>query len=86
MLEIVKAEIKSEYPDFDAFYMDYICSVQDENIEKEIRYFRNANRLNTDSMQAIIEHTHKELSKLDFNQRPSKTIYKSLQMSHALHL
>jgi hypothetical protein len=67
MLEIIKAEIKSDYPDFDKFYMDYICSVQDENIEREVRYLRNANRLNTGSMQFVIEHTYEELRKLDFN-------------------
>jgi hypothetical protein len=67
MLEIIKREIKSDYPDFDTFYMDYICSVQDRNIESEIRYFKVANTLNTNSMQSIIEHTYQEMMKLDFN-------------------
>ena len=86
MLEIIKAEIKSEYPDFDIYYMDYICSVQDENIEREFRYFRNANQLNAGSMQYIIDHTYEELRKLDFNKRPSKTICQDLQVPDALHL
>lgn len=71
MLETVKAkisEVKSEYPSFDTYYMEYICSVQDKNIEYEARYLRYMNKLNPFSMQSIIEYTYEELKKFDFNQ------------------
>ena len=78
MLETVKHEIASEYKDFEAYYLDYICSVQDRNIEKEFRYFRSVNMLSPFSMQSIIEYTHKELRSLDSDNRSSTVLCKAV--------
>lgn len=67
MLETVKHKIESGFRDFDQYYLDYICSVQDNNIDREFRYFKSSNILNPMSMQQIIESTYKELNILDFN-------------------
>ena len=66
MLEKVKRRIQScGDVDFDTYYLDYICSIQDRNIEREFRYFRSVNVLNPNSMQSIIEHTYREMRLLD---------------------
>ena len=78
MLETVKREITSEYKDFESYYLDYICSVQDRNIEREFRYFRSVNTLSPFSMQSIIDFTHKELRTIDPDNRSSTVLCKAV--------
>ena len=64
MLETVKKAIHAESKDFSHYYLDYICSVQDRNIELELRYFKLTNKGSDISiMQSVIQHTYEELTR-----------------------
>ncbi len=65
MLKMIKEEIAS-IPDmkFSEYYNLYIMSVQDSNIDREIRFLMNRNILNSDLMQALIANTYEGLKEI----------------------
>lgn len=57
MLQTVRKAINQVHPDFDSYYMNYVMSVQDANLEYEMKYMVKYNHLEILDMSRIIETT-----------------------------
>ena len=67
MLQTLRQALMKEYPDFDDKYTRFILEVQDQNIEAELDYMKNANKLDVMFMVGIIDHTFRVVKAYDFN-------------------
>jgi hypothetical protein len=54
-----KAIQQQGHPDFDTFFSDYVMSVQDANLEYEMKYMVHMNHLEILDMPRLIETTYK---------------------------
>ena len=61
MLKQVKIMLNSPIPSFDDFYLQYIVSVQDRNIQAEFDYLINHNTLTVQSLDKLISNNLGEL-------------------------
>lgn len=63
MLEAIKSLIQAQdaKPDFDAFYLEYMMQMQDEDINNEISYLFRKNTLDASNLSFIIEEDYKKL-------------------------
>lgn len=63
MLEAIKSTIQSQYskPDFDAFYIEYMMRMQDEDIDNEIAYLFQKNTIDASNLSIEIEEEYKKL-------------------------
>ncbi len=62
MLDTIRKQIKSvrDLP-FGEYFKQYVMSVQDKNIDHELRFLMKFNTLNIDSMQKLIQNTYEGL-------------------------
>lgn len=61
MLETIKSLINEPTIPFDSFYLQYIMSVQDMNIQAEFEYLINHNTLTINSIDKLISNDLGEL-------------------------
>ena len=65
MLDTVKSCIAKNRPPFQEFYMRYIMTVQDRNIELEMKHLKAKNLLTPMSMDLLIDKVAKEVNIYD---------------------
>ena len=65
MLDTIRSCITKKRPPFQEFYMNYIMTVQDRNIELEIRHMKDKNFLTPMSMNLLIDKVAKEVNIYD---------------------
>ena len=68
MLETIRHEIQiqADAPDFDTFFNQYICDMQDTFINMEMKHILQSSTISANNMVYIIENTYKGLSDIDF--------------------
>lgn len=65
MLKIIKEQISaSSSMDFNDYFRRFVISVQDKNIESELRFLSKYNQLNVNSMQFLINNTYERLKSI----------------------
>lgn len=68
MLKVVRERIESVPKiSFDEFYLQYMCDVQDSNIDMEFDYMVHRNTLNIRSMESLIKNTFERLDLNDYS-------------------
>ena len=66
MLDTVKAYIRQMPKEsFYQYYMKYVMSVQDKNMETELKLLKSKNVLGINSMDRLINHVAKEVNIYD---------------------
>lgn len=66
MLETIKRKICEDAPDFDTFFNQYICDMQDTFINMEMKHIMQCGAISSNNMMYIIENTYKGLIDIDF--------------------
>lgn len=68
MLETIRHEIQiqADAPDFDTFFNQYICDMQDTFINMEMKHILQSSTISANNMVYIIENTYKGLIDIDF--------------------
>lgn len=66
MLETIKRKIRDDAPDFDTFFNQYICDMQDTFIDMEMKHIVQCSAYSANNMLYIIENTYKGLICIDF--------------------
>ena len=63
MLETIRHEIQiqADAPDFDTFFNQYICDMQDTFINMEMKHILQSSTISANNMVYIIENTYKGL-------------------------
>lgn len=62
MLETVKKTIREQKnSSFDAYFRDFLCRVQDENMENEIHFLAKHNLLCALSMELLLQNAYERL-------------------------
>lgn len=63
MLETVRSAIANQRnaPDFDTFYMEYMLSVQDQDLRNEIDYLFRKNTIDASNLSILIEEDYKKM-------------------------
>lgn len=69
MLETLRQKIETvRFVSFGEHFTQYVMSVQDRNIELELRYFLKYNKLKADSIGYLIQNTYEGLREIyDYN-------------------
>lgn len=64
MLETVKSFISKDLPciSFDMYFVEYLISVQDSNIDAELKFLIRNNSLNVLSLGNAIDNIHRSIS------------------------
>lgn len=69
MLEIIKQKIESvRSVNFEEHFIQYVMTVQDRNVDLELRYLLKYNILKADSIGYLIQNTYEGLREIyDYN-------------------
>ncbi len=65
MLETIKECIEAPYISFEQYFINYVISVQDTNIDNEMSFLCKHNFLNVNSMIRLSSVVQKELESFD---------------------
>lgn len=63
MLKIVKSLVDAPYEPFGKFYTEYIMSVQDQNIDRELKSLLRNSRTDISSMSKLIASVYESIQK-----------------------
>ena len=79
MLKTVRMSVSDadKLPSFDSFYMDYVMSVQDMNIDAEVSRLRRLSRISYKSINRIsieIDSIYSEVTARDFSNAIPKCV------------